>query len=106
MILDELNVIVDTLLVLVLDSRSIVQCNSLLHGRTNEYTSKRRRIWVNTNCVGEWDVQLGLVDQHGQLDSGVRGDGDVGRSGDRGRLDGRASPFVLVGLGERDSYLR
>ena len=63
-------------------------------------------IWGNTNCVGEWDVQLGLIDQHGQLDSGVRGDGDIGRGGDRGRLDGRAAPFVLVGLGEGDSYLR
>ena len=60
----------------------------------------------NTNCVGERDVQLGLVDQHGELDSGVRGDGDVGRGGDRGRLDGRAAPFVLVGLGEGDPYLR
>ena len=106
MILDKLNVIVDTLLVLVLDSRSIVQGNSLLHERSGEYMSKKGMNSGNTNCVGERDVQLGLVDQHGQLDSGVRRDGDVGRSGDRGRLDGRATPFVLVGLGEGDSNLR
>ena len=106
MILDELNVIVDTLLVLILDSRSIVQSNPLLHGQTGKYASKRRMTSGNTNCVGERDVQLGLIDQHGQLDSGVRGDGDIGRGGDRGRLDGRAAPFVLVGLGEGDSYLR